>query len=229
MQNNSIKSWHEDDRPREKLVNKGANSLSNAELLAIIINNGTTNKSALDLARELLQKCDNNLFTLSKLSVIEIINFKIKGIGPAKAISIVAALEISNRRETSQYKQKKFNNPTETGLYLKSLLQHKTVETFWVIYLNNNLSFIDEKEISKGGINSTLVDVRIILKTALELNATHMILCHNHPSGNLNPSEADKLITQKITAAAKLHEIKVIDHFIVSTKGYFSFANEGLL
>lgn len=229
MQNNSIKNWHEDDRPREKLLNKGVDSLSNAELLAIIINNGTTNKSALDLARELLQRVDNNLFTLSKLSVGELLKFKVKGIGAAKAVSIVAALEISNRREITQLKQKKMNDVAEIGQYLKSILQHKSIETFWVMYLNNNHILVGEQEISKGGITSTLVDVRIILKRALELNATKMVLCHNHPSGNLKPSEADKQVTQKIKNAAALHDIQVIDHFIVSHTGFLSFANEALL
>lgn len=229
MQNNSIKNWHQDDRPREKLLTKGIDSLNNAELLAIIINNGTTNKSALDLARELLQKVDNNLFTLSKLSVSELLKLKIKGIGPAKAISIVAALEISNRRETAAFMQKSFTSSKEIGLYLKSILQHKTVEIFWVLYMNNNHVILGEQEISKGGITSTMVDVRVILKHALQYNATKIVLCHNHPSGNLNPSEADKQLTKKIKEASALHEIVVLDHFIVSHTGFKSFAENDLL
>lgn len=229
MQNNTIKNWHEDDRPREKLLHKGTDSLSNAELLAIIINNGTTNKSALDLARELLQRVDNNLFTLSKLSVGELLKFKIKGIGPAKAISIVAALEISNRRDIAQHTTIKLNDTKKMGLYLQSLLQHKPQEVFVVVCLNSNNIVLGENEISKGGIDTTLVDIRLVLKKALELDAVKLILCHNHPSGNLKPSQADIVVTKKIINAAALHDIKVIDHFIVSHTGFVSFANENLL
>lgn len=229
MKTNSIKNWSEDDRPREKLLLKGIDNLSNSELLAIIINNGTRDKSAVEVAKELLLQCNNSLIQLSKLSVNQILQLKVKGIGTAKAVSISAALQLGIRQESEVLKKDRIKNTSDAAMFLKNLLQHKPIEHFIVMYLNNSLHVITHETISTGGIVGTVVDQRVILQRALELKATKIILCHNHPSGNLKPSSADKLITQKIITTAKIHDIEVIDHIIVSDEGHFSFADEGIL
>lgn len=224
-----IKSWSEDDRPREKLMAKGAASLSNSELLAILINNGTKHKSAVDLAKELLQKTDNNVQLLSKLSVKEVIKLKVKGIGPAKAVTIAAALELGIRRDTAEKKKEKITSSRDIAQYLKAQLQYKNKELFMAIYLNQANKILHHEVISEGGITGTIADPRIILQKALEHNATGIILSHNHPSGNLRPSRADEQLTHKIKTAAGYFDITVMDHIIVSDEGYYSFADEGLL
>lgn len=229
MSLNTIKNWSEDDRPREKLINKGPNALSNAELLAILINNGTRNKSAVDLSKELMQAVNNNLQRLGQLTVKEIVQLKIKGLGEAKAIAIAAALEIGIRRSLNESKKSIIQSSSDIAAYLKDQLQYKNHEIFLAIFLNQSNKIIHQETLSEGGITGTVVDTRLLLKKALTYNTISIILCHNHPSGSLQPSNADKQLTKKIKEAAELLDIKVIDHIIVSTEGYFSFADDGLL
>src|SRR5688572_14648025 len=223
-----IKAWSKDDRPREKLLSKTSKALSDSELLAILIGNGTRNKSAVDLAKEVLQLGKNNLNELAKLSVKEFM--KIKGIGEAKAITIAAALELGRRRQTSGLLQKTIiTNSTDVAAYLQVLLKDYRQEVFAVVFLKRANKINHFEIVSEGGITGTVADPRVILKKALEENAVSMILCHNHPSGSLKPSRADEDLTHKIKEAAKYFDIKVLDHMIVSDGGYFSFADEGLL
>ncbi len=224
----SIKNWAEDDRPREKLAMKGSAALSDAELLAILINNGNKEKSAVILAREILQLGHNNLNELGKLSIADL--RKIKGIGEAKAITIAAALELGRRREaTTALEKKVIKTSNEVAAYLRAVIKDFSYEVFAVIFLNQANKINHFEILSKGGITGTVADPRVILKKALEVAATAIILCHNHPSGNLQPSQSDKDLTAKIKEAAKYLDIKVIDHIIVSEDGYYSFADEGSL
>jgi len=224
-----IKDWAEDDRPREKLIAKGVASLTNSELLAILINNGMKDATAVDLAKELLQKCNNDLKHLAKLSYKEIVTLKVKGLGEAKAITIVAALELGLRRNVEEKKKEVISKSKDIAEFLQAQLQYKSHELFIAIYLNNAQKILHHEIISEGGITGTVVDPRTIIKKALTYNAISIILCHNHPSGSLKPSKADEAITRKIKEAALLFDIKVLDHLIVSNEGYFSFADEGLI
>jgi len=226
--NYAIKTWAKDDRPREKLLMKGPETLSDSELLAILIGHGTREKSALDLAKEILQLSKNNLAELGKLTVRDMM--KIKGIGEVKAISIAAALEMGRRRQATGYRQKEIiTSSADVARYLQSLLQDHQHEVFAVLFLNRANKIKHFQIISEGGMTGTVADPRIILKKALEENAVSIILCHNHPSGSLKPSRADEELTQKIKEAARFFDIKVLDHLIVSEDGYFSFADEGIL
>lgn len=229
MEKLSIKDWAEDDRPREKLMLKGAASLSNSELLAILINNGTKDKTAVDLAKDLLAAVDNDLQKLRKLSVREYLQLKIKGLGEAKSISIAAALELGIRRDSSEKKKNIILSSKDIAEYLRSQLQYKKHEVFTVVFLNRANKILHHEIISEGGITATIADPRIILKKALEHNATAIILSHNHPSGSLKPSKQDEDLTYKIKEAAKYFDIVVTDHIIVSDEGYLSFADEGIL
>jgi DNA repair protein RadC len=224
----SIKNWSEDDRPREKMTKSGADSLSNAELLAIIINNGSKEKSAVELAKEIMQLGQNNLDELGKLTLKDL--QKIKGIGEAKAISIAAALEIGRRRSAGDVLQKtKLTSSKEIAHYLRTVLKDHAHEVFAVLFLNQSNKVKGYKIMSKGGIVGTVVDPRLILKEALDHNATSLILSHNHPSGNLKPSKQDVELTHKIKVAASYFDIKVLDHIIVSDEGYYSFADAGAI
>ncbi len=224
----SIKTWATDDRPREKMLLKGASSLSNSELLAILINNGSKTRSALDLAKEILLLGANNLNELGKLSIHDF--QKVKGIGNAKAISIAAALELGRRRHSEEILQRiKINNSKEIAGYLKTLLKDFNYEVFVALFLNRSHKIISYEILSKGGISGTVADPRIILKKTLDAGASSLIICHNHPSGNLQPSQQDDLLTQKIKSAALYFDIKLLDHIIVSEEGYYSFADEGKL
>lgn len=225
----SIKNWSEDDRPREKLLLKGTNALSNAELLAILINNGTLNKSAVDVAKELMEKAHNDLQRLGQMSVKEMVQLKVKGLGEAKAIAIVAALELGIRRASTEKKNTIIRTSKDAAEYLKEQFQYKQHEVFVAVFLNQSQRVLHTEIISEGGITGTVVDARLLLKKALEYNAVNMLLCHNHPSGNLKPSPADITLTQKIETAARHLDIKVCDHIIVSHEGYYSFADDGLL
>lgn len=225
----AIKEWNEDDRPREKLYLKGTEALSNSELLAILINNGTRDKSAVELAKELLYKNNNDLKRLGRLSVKEILQLNIKGIGVAKAVSIAAALELGIRREVFEKNISIIKTSKDIAAFLKAKFQHQSKEVFVVVYLNNSNKIIHHEIVSEGGITSTIVDTRIILKNALSHNAVGIVLCHNHPSGSLEPSNADKQITEKIKQAAKILDIQLIDHIIVSDEGYYSFADNSTL
>ena len=224
----SIKNWSHEDRPREKLLRKSAGALSDSELLAILLINGYKNKTAVDLAREILQLGKNNLSELGKLSVKDIM--KVKGIGEAKALMITAALELGRRRHATAYLEKDvIHESKDIANYLKVLLKDYRKEVFAVVFLNRANKINHFEIMSEGGITGTVADPRIILKKALEENAVSLILCHNHPSGNLKPSRADEDLTLKIREAARYLDIKVMDHVIVSEEGYFSFADEGLL
>lgn len=225
----SIKNWSADDRPREKMALKGKEALSNAELIAILINNGTSNQSALDVARYLLKAIHDDLNVLSKMSVQEILCLKVKGIGQAKAIAIAAALELGIRRDISSKQILRVQKSTDVAGYLQSKLQYKKHEVFAVLYLNRANKINHFEIVSEGGITGTVADPRIIFKKALEHDAVNLILCHNHPSGNLRPSNADEELTKKLTAAAHHLDINILDHIIVSDEGYFSFADEGIL
>ncbi|MCT4623466.1 MAG: DNA repair protein RadC [Schleiferiaceae bacterium] len=225
---NSIKTWAEDDRPREKLILKGKNALSDSELIAILIGSGSRELSAVDLAKKILNHVDNDLNSLGRLNVKELCKFK--GIGEAKAISIITALELGKRRKDSEAIQlKKITSSTDAFQLLQPLIGDLGHEEFWVLYLSNANKVIRKEQLSIGGITGTVADVRKIFKTALEQSATAMIIAHNHPSGTLTPSLADKKLTQKVKDGGTLLDIKLLDHIIVTEKNYFSFADEGLL
>jgi DNA repair protein RadC len=227
-QNYSIKQWAKDDRPREKLLIHGPNHLSDSELLAILIHHGVKNKTAVDVAREVMQLGKNNLNELGKLTVAELM--QIQGIGEAKAITIAAALELGRRRQAGNLLQKTVvSTSTDIANYFQSQLKDKTNEIFGVAFLNQANKINHFEIISEGGITGTVADPRIILKKALQNNAVSIVLCHNHPSGSLKPSRQDEELTQKIKEAARFLDIKVLDHIIVSDAGYFSFADEGIL
>jgi len=224
----SIKNWAKDERPREKLLAHSAEVLSNSELLAILINHGTKNKSAIELAKEILEAGKNNLQELGKLSVKELT--KIKGIGEAKAITIVAAMELGRRRQASDALEKKtIASSSDIASFLQSKIKDNRREVFAVLFLNRANKINHFEIISEGGITGTVADPRIILKKALEEDAVNIVLAHNHPSGSLKPSRADEELTNKIKEAARYFDIRVLDHIIVSDLGYYSFADEGLL
>ncbi|MEO7960161.1 MAG: DNA repair protein RadC [Ginsengibacter sp.] len=224
----SIKSWAIDDRPREKLVKKGRESLSDSELLAILISTGSKNKSAVDLAKEVLALSNNNLDKMGKLSLNDLMT--VKGIGEAKAITLTAALELGRRRQSISPLNKTYiRSSNDLASYLKTTLKDYSYEVFAVVFLNKSNKINHFEIMSKGGMTSTVVDPRILFKKALEVGATSLVLCHNHPSGSLKPSRVDEELTAKLKEAGKYLEISVIDHLIVSDEGYFSFADEGLL
>ena len=226
--NYSIKQWAKDDRPREKLLLSGADHLSNSELLAILIQNGTPGKTAIDLGKDVLNLGKNNLGELGKCSIKELM--KIKGIGEAKAIIITAALELGRRRHaTLPLNKTSVSSSTDIALWLQVKLKDHRHEVFGVLYLNRANKINHFEIVSEGGITGTVADPRIILRKALEADAVSIILCHNHPSGSLRPSRADEALTEKIKEAASYLDIKVLDHIIVSDDGYYSFADEGLL
>lgn len=224
----SIKNWSQDDQPREKLLNKGKAALSDAELVAILIGSGNRQESAVDLCKRILASTDNNLSALGKLSIKQLMEFK--GIGEAKAITIVAALELGRRRRGEEaLEQKKITSSESVFELMQPVIGELPHEEFWIIYVNNSNKVIQKNQLSKGGITGTLVDVRLALKTAIEVGAVGLILVHNHPSGTLKPSEADKQITQKLKVAGQSLDINVLDHLIITEKSYFSFADENLL
>ena len=225
----SIKNWASEDRPREKLIQKGPESLSNAELLAILINTGTANKSAIDIAKDILEKSQQNLLEMGKLSLTDI--KKIKGIGEKKAATLMASLELGKRRQVAlALERPKILSSTDSFNLLSPYLLDKHVEEFFVVYLNAGNFLVSIEPISNGGLTSTVVDSRIIFKKALELSGvTQLIVAHNHPSGNLTPSEPDKRLTEKIKEGGKLLDLKLLDHLILASNQFFSFADNGLL
>lgn len=223
-----IKEWSKDDRPREKLLYSGAENLSHSELLAILLRNGTRDKSSLELGRELLRLAKDNISELGKLTAREMM--KIKGIGEVKAIQIIAALELGRRRQSLQPLQKKaITGSVDIAQYLQSRFKDHRHEVFGVLYLNRANKINHFEIVSEGGMTGTVADPRIILRKALEADAVNLILCHNHPSGSLRPSRADEMLTEKIKEAASYLDIRVLDHIIVSEDGYYSFADEGLI
>ncbi|HQW42821.1 MAG TPA: DNA repair protein RadC [Chitinophagaceae bacterium] len=224
----SIKQWAKDDRPREKLLLNGAENLSNSELLAILIHNGSKEKTAVDLAKEILKLGKDNLGELGKLSIKELM--KIKGIGEAKAITIAAALELGRRRQAAVPLEKlAVSSSDDIAHFLQAKLKDYRHEVFAVLFLNRANKINHFEIISEGGITGTVADPRVILRKALEEDAVNIILCHNHPSGSLKPSRADEQLTAKIKEAARYLDITVLDHIIVSEDGYYSFADEGIL
>ena len=228
MEKLTIKSWALDDRPREKLVSKGRSALSDAELIAILIGSGNREESAVALSKRILQTVQGNLNVLAKLSVEKLTEFK--GIGLAKAISIITALEMGKRKQLeSTLERPKITSSRDAAHTMQVIIGSLEHEEFWVLYLNNSNKIVAKVQISKGGLTGTLVDVRLVFKRALEVAAVGIIVCHNHPSGKLQPSTADKQLTSKIKAAGITLDIKLLDHLIITEKAYFSFADEGLL
>lgn len=225
-----IQKWARDDRPREKLLDKGPQYLSDAELLGILILNGTRTHNAIDLARIILQKHGNSLQGLSKCTVQDLVNMKIPGIRRAKAATIVAAMELVRRSQADFSPENVIiRDSREAAQYLRMQLAHLQHEAFGVLYLNQAGGLNHFEILSQGGITSTTVDSRLIFKKALRENAVSIIVGHNHPSGNLRPSQADQALTEKIRQGAAYLNIRLLDHIIVGESGYFSFANEGLL
>jgi DNA repair protein RadC len=222
-----INQWAEDDRPREKMLLKGKSVLSDSELLAILIGSGSRNESAVLLCQRILASVNNNLNQLSKLSILQLMEFK--GIGEAKAISIVAALELGRRkRSEAAIEFAKITSSKAVFEIMQPLIGELSHEEFWVLYLNNSNKVIHKSQLSKGGLTGTIVDCRIIFKTALEYNATSLILTHNHPSGKLMPSEADKEVTRKLKQIGQQMDILVLDHIIITESGFYSFNDEGI-
>ncbi len=226
--NLKILSWAEEDRPREKLMLKGKAALSDAELIAILIGSGTKSLSAVDLAKIILNKTGNNLNELAKLSVNDL--KKEKGIGEAKAIAIVSALELGRRRKEAEFTEKRqITSSRDIYELMKADLLDKQHEEFWIVLLNRANKVLRKMPISSGGISGTVADPKLIFKFALEESASSIILVHNHPSGNLKPSQADNELTAKLKSAGKFLEIPVLDHLIFGDQGYLSYADEGLL
>ncbi|MFT6370304.1 MAG: DNA repair protein RadC [Maribacter sp.] len=224
----SIKHWSDDDKPREKLLNKGRAVLSDAELVAILIGSGSRSESAVELSKRILASVDNNLNELGRLSIGQLMAFK--GIGEAKAVTIAAALEMGRRRRGEEaLLVTTIGSSKDAFEVLQPIIGELEHEEFWVMYLNNSNKILQKSQLSKGGITGTLVDVRILMRQSLELGAVGLILAHNHPSGTLKPSSTDKQITQKIKKASESLDIKVLDHLIVTQKDYFSFADNQLL
>jgi DNA repair protein RadC len=224
----SIKNWAVGDRPREKLLSKGKESLSDSELIAILLNSGSGKESAIDVAKNVLRLGGDNLDELGKVSIKDLIT--IKGIGEARAVTLVAALELGRRRHSSLILDKKrIHTSNELAEFLKTSLKDHGYEVFAVVFLNRSNKIKHFEIISKGGLTHTIVDPRVIFLKAIEVQATSLVLCHNHPSGNLKPSRADEEMTAKLKNAGKFLDINVIDHIIVSDEGYFSFADEGMM
>lgn len=224
----NIKDWAVEDRPREKLLSNGPRSLSDAELIAILISSGNIEETAVELARRILTSTNNDLNELGKKSIDYFKSFN--GIGEAKAVSIAAAMELGKRRkEAGVFEKKKITGSQDVADYFRPQLADLNHEEFWIMLLNRGNKIMDTFKISQGGISGTVIDVRIILKTAIEKMACGIILCHNHPSGTLQASEADVQITTKIKRAAEIMDISVLDHVIIAHENYLSFADEGML
>ena len=222
-----ISKWGNDDRPREKLLSKSPEALSNAELLAILLGTGTPERNALDLARDILELSRNDLRYLGNLPMKELM--KVRGIGQAKAIIIAAAMELGKRREAAVLEKPRIKEGRDAAAYLRDKLKGHRQEVFAALYLNSAGKILHFEILSQGGLTGTVADPRIIFRKALEEDATAIIVCHNHPSGNLRPSRADEEFTRKIKEGATHLDLTLLDHIIVSEEGYFSFADKGLL
>ncbi|WP_289663242.1 RadC family protein [Flavobacterium panacagri] len=222
----AIRDWSDDDKPREKLMKKGRDALSDAELLAILIGSGSRNESAVALSQRILATA-KNLNALGKMSISQLMKFK--GIGEAKAVSIVSALELGRRQRAEDVLVlKRITSSKAVFEIMQPIIGELPHEEFWVLFLNNSNKVISKSQLSKGGIAGTVVDMRLIFKLALENGATGLILCHNHPSGDLKPSNADKQITKKIKEAGEILDVKVLDHLIITESKYYSFVDEGI-
>lgn len=223
----SIKEWALEDRPREKLIAKGIAALSDAELLAIILGSGSSKESAVDLAKKILKDCNHNLNELGKKTITDL-KSKYHGVGEAKAINVVACLELGRRRKLQEKQEKiKITQSSDVCDLFQPVLGDLPHEEFWVLLLNRSNKVITKYKISQGGIAGTVIDVRLILKSAIDNLASSIILCHNHPSGNIQPSEADRSVTKKIKEASEVMDIPVLDHIIITESSYYSFADEG--
>jgi DNA repair protein RadC len=226
--NSTIKLWAEDDRPREKLLIKGKNALSDAELIAILISSGNREETAVDLAKRILKNSNDSIAELSRLTIKDMMKFK--GIGEAKALSIAAALELGRRRREEEANQKKqITSSKDVFDIFNPILSDMVYEEFWILLLNKANKIIGKFSISEGGLIGTVADPVKIFRKAIEHNAIGMILCHNHPSGNIKPSEADMNLTKKMKEGGKLLDISVLDHIIIGEEKYLSFADEGLM
>lgn len=224
----SIKNWAAEDRPREKMLEKGREALTDAELIAILIGSGNSEESAVDLSRRILKDVDDSLINLSQLSIADLMKYN--GIGNAKSVAIAAALELGRRRRYAEAtKQTLIRNSKDAFEYFYMHTQDLLHEQFWVLLLNPANKVIKMAKVSDGGINSVYVDNRRIFKTALENNASALMLCHNHPSGSVQPSDADKSLTRNLVRGGKLLDIKILDHIVVGIDNYFSFADSGLI
>lgn len=222
----SIKNWAIEDRPREKMMARGEEALTNAELLAILIGSGTTKKSAVEVMEEILIDCEGRLSNLSKMSIKELMHYN--GIGEAKAITLKAAAEIGRRRADEKAEQiQQIKNSEDVYKLMRTKMQNLVFEEFWTIMLNNNARIIKKKRMSSGGMTQTAVDVRMVLKEALMADATSIVVCHNHPSGSLSPSKDDQQLTARLKAAAATMNIRLIDHVIITDGNYYSFADHG--
>ena len=228
MEKLNINQWAEEDRPREKMMTLGAEALSNAELLAILIGSGSTKESAVDLMKNVLNGCNNNLNTLGKMSIQDLCAYT--GIGPAKAITIMAACELGKRRQKESPEERpKLETATKIYNEMHPQMQDLDIEEFWVLLLNQDYRLIRKVRIARGGISETIVDIRIIMKEAVLANATILTVCHNHPSGNLTPSHADNELTRSIHRACELMRIRFMDHVIVTDGHYYSYHEQGKL
>lgn len=224
----SIKDWSKDDQPREKLLDKGPSVLSNSELIAVLIRTGNLDESAVDVSQKILTSANNNLNELGKFTLNELTKFK--GIGMAKAISIIAALELGRRRKVDDIlNKKKITTSHEVYEYFQPIMGDISHEEFWILMLNRANKIIERQKISQGGMAGTVIDVKIVFRKALEAKASSIILCHNHPSGNISPSKSDIEITKKLYNAGKTMDISILDHIILTDHDYFSFADKGMI
>jgi len=223
-----IKELAQDDRPREKALLKGVSSLSDAELIAILLHSGNTEETAVQLAQKILKSVSNNLNALGKLSIKELMKFK--GVGEAKAVTISAAMELGRRkRDADPVKRDSIRSSRDAYLVFYPDLCDLKREELWVALTNNAARVIEKKKISQGGIGETSADLRLIMKEAIDTTCHGIIVCHNHPSGNLQPSQHDDLLTSRLGSIAKLMNIQLLDHIIISDKNYYSYADEGRL
>lgn len=226
----SINQWAEEDRPREKLMRLGAAALSNAELLAILIGSGSQDESAVDLTKRVLADCGNNLNTLGKMTIEQLTGGRYKGLGPAKAVAIIAACELGKRRQAEKAEERKqLNSALAIYEYMHPRMQDLSEEEAWVLLMNQNFKLIKSVQLSHGGITETAVDVRVIMKHALLCNATVVALCHNHPSNNASPSGDDDRLTQRVKKACELMRLHFLDHLIITDGQYYSYLEEGRL
>jgi DNA repair protein RadC len=225
----TIKQWAEDDRPREKAMTKGFSALSDTELLAILISTGTRDESAVDLAKRILALTNNNLVELGKLKFKDL--QKVKGIGVAKAITIATAMELGRRRNLAEAKSDHIflKSSAQAFAYFHPILADSAIEEFWVAYLNRSNRLIEVKRVSEGGVSGTVADPKVIFKHAVDLLASNIVLCHNHPSGSKSPSDADKRLTKRLVEAGRLIDVHVMDHIIIAEEDYYSFADESML
>ena len=223
-----ITDWAEEDRPREKLMAKGVASLSNAELLAIIMRSGSPEDNAVGLAQKILKGFDDNLNELGKATLSQLKTYR--GMGEAKALSIIAALELGRRRNTGEIIEKKmFKNSRDIFLLFHPMLSDLPHEEFWILFLSNSSRYMNKQCLSKGGLSNTSVDMRVIMRMAIEQLSPRIVLCHNHPSGNAIPSEYDRQLTRKIKEGGALLDIQLVDHLIIANNSYYSFADEDAL